>query len=103
MTLLFTLFVLPLYGAVTISTINSDTKSEQSTIKKIALLFSVLNFFVGIYLWYRFDSSNPYYQFTQEFLQDQVTICHFSTGVDGISLYFILLTTFITPICILAN
>lgn len=50
MTLLFTLFVLPLYGAVTISTINSNTKSEQSTIKKIALLFSILNFFISIYL-----------------------------------------------------
>lgn len=43
------------------------------------------------------------YQFTQEFLPEQITFCHLHIGIDGISLYFVLLTTLIIPICILSN
>ncbi|PIM99163.1 NADH dehydrogenase subunit 4 [Handroanthus impetiginosus] len=43
------------------------------------------------------------YQFTQEFFPDQVTFCHLNIGIDGISLYFLMLTTLIMPISILSN
>ncbi len=69
--------------------------------KLIALLTSLLNFFVSILIWFQFDSTSTSYQFVYEF--NKLNFCHFHVGLDGISLYFVLLTTFITPICILSN
>ena len=69
--------------------------------KKIALFTSLLNLLISIYMWFQFDNSSMNYQFVSEF--NSLNFCHFHVGVDGISLYFVLLTTFITPICILSN
>jgi hypothetical protein len=83
---------------------NSDQilkKSEQELMKKIALFTSLLNLLVSIYMWFQFDYNTTSYQFVYEFTE--LSFCHFHVGVDGISLYFVLLTTFITPICILSN
>jgi NADH-ubiquinone oxidoreductase chain 4 len=48
-----------------------------------------------------FDSSSTQYQFVYEF--NQLSFFDFNLGVDGISLYFVLLTTFITPIALISN
>ena len=83
---------------------NSDQilkKSEQELMKKIALFTSLLNLLISIYMWFQFDYNTTSYQFVYEFTE--LSFCHFHVGVDGISLYFVLLTTFITPICILSN
>ena len=74
---------------------------EKILMKKIALFISLLNFIISIYMWFQFDYNFSNYQFVQEF--NNLNFCHFHIGVDGISLYFVLLTTFITPICILSN
>lgn len=55
--------------------------------KKIALLTSLLNLFVSIYMWFQFDNSSTNYQFVYEFIN--LNFCHFHVGVDGISLYFV--------------
>ena len=52
-------------------------------------------------MWFQFDFNSTSYQFVYEF--NQLKFCHFHVGIDGIALYFVLLTTFITPICILSN
>jgi len=78
-----------------------NTPQSESQMKRLALGTSLINFVLSIVLWGEFDSSTSEYQFTQEF--NQVNFCHLHIGVDGISLYFVLLTTFITPICILSN
>jgi NADH-ubiquinone oxidoreductase chain 4 len=79
-----------------------DSKeSENELMKKIALFISLLNLLISIYMWFQFDYSTTSYQFVYEF--NNLNFCHFHVGVDGISLYFVLLTTFITPICILSN
>jgi len=57
--------------------------------------------FISLFLWYQFDSSTSQYQFVSEF--NQLNFCHLNFGVDGISLYFVLLTTFVTPIALLSN
>ena len=83
---------------------NSDKiikKSEKELMKKIALFTSLLNLLISIYMWFQFDYNTTSYQFVYEFTN--LSFCHFHVGVDGISLYFVLLTTFITPICILSN
>jgi len=75
--------------------------SEKELMKKIALSFSLLNLLVSILMWFQFDYNTTNYQFVYEF--NNLNFCHFHVGIDGISLYFVLLTTFITPICILSN
>ncbi len=81
-----------------ISITDDETKNSM---KKIALTTSLINFFVSLFLWYEFDSTSTQYQFVSEF--NQVNFCHLNFGVDGISLYFVLLTTFVTPIALLSN
>lgn len=95
------LLLIPLVGALMLAPMQGDTLQSESQMKRIALGTSLINFVLSIVLWGEFDSSTSEYQFTQEF--NQVNFCHLHIGVDGISLYFVLLTTFITPICILSN
>jgi len=95
------LLIIPLVGALMLSPMQGNTLQSESQMKRVALGTSLINFVLSIVLWGEFDSSTSEYQFTQEF--NQVNFCHLHIGVDGISLYFVLLTTFITPICILSN
>nr|YP_009142664.1 NADH dehydrogenase subunit 4 [Ganoderma applanatum]AKH60741.1 NADH dehydrogenase subunit 4 [Ganoderma applanatum] len=69
--------------------------------KVIALSTSLINLFISILLWVQFDSNISGYQFILEF--NELSFCHFNIGIDGISLYYVLLTTFITPIALLSN
>jgi NADH-ubiquinone oxidoreductase chain 4 len=78
-----------------------QSKKTNSLLKSIALSTSLLNLFLSIILWIQFDSFTSEYQFVEEF--SFLTQYHFNIGIDGISLYFVLLTTFITPICLLSN
>lgn len=97
------LLLIPMVGALALSPIGNDSSYSASNIKRVALGVTLLNFVLSLVLWGEFDSNTSQYQFTQEFLADQVTFCHLHIGIDGISLYFVLLTTFIMPICILSN
>jgi len=95
------LLIIPLLGALVLAPMQGNTQQSESQMKRVALGTTLINFILSIVLWAEFDSSTSEYQFTQEF--NQVNFCHLHIGVDGISLYFVLLTTFITPICILSN
>ena len=67
----------------------------------ISLFGSIATFFLSLFLWYSLDTSIPDFQF----VEDQSWINNFikfKLGVDGISILFIVLTTFITPICIIS-
>ena len=77
--------------------------SNRKLMKQIALGVTFLNLIVSIILWYQFDSNNTSYQFVKEYSLPYLEFCHFNVGVDGISIFFVLLTTFITPFCILSN
>lgn len=96
--MLSNLLLIPLIGSIIIIIQNSNNSTR---IKQIRLTRSVINFRLSIVLWGEFDASSSQYQFVQEF--NQLSFCHFNLGVDGISLYFVLLTTFIIPVCILSN
>src|SRR6478609_10753979 len=99
--MLTALLIIPLIGSFALLPIAEGTVAGDSRMKRIALATAMVDFIVSIVLWGEFDSSASQYQFVQEF--NNLSFCHFHIGVDGISLYFILLTTFITPICILSN
>lgn len=77
---------------------------QDSTLKQIALLTSVINLIISIIMWIQFDSSYIGYQFTTNYSGiDSISFLQLNLGVDGISLYFVLLTTFITPIALLSS
>src|SRR6266567_3711067 len=61
----------------------------------------LINLYISLFLWYEFDSSITHYQFTNEYTQFKYLNLNF--GVDGISLYFVLLTTFVTAIVIFGH
>ena len=63
---------------------------------------SLANFFLSIFLWFSFDASTPEFQFVEK--RDWIKgFINFHLGIDGISMLFILLTTFIAPICIFSG
>jgi NADH-ubiquinone oxidoreductase chain 4 len=74
---------------------------NKETIKKIALATSLLNLVISLFLFLIFDFSNINFQFVQEITEIKGLSIYI--GVDGISIYFLLLTTLITPLVILSN
>ena len=98
--ILSSLILLPTIGALFIFFSKSSDKNNI-TVKYVALFTSFVNFFLSIYLWFLFDQSTSEFQF----VEDRIWIKNFinyKVGVDGISILFILLTTFITPLCIIS-
>jgi len=99
--ILSSLILLPLVGSLFILFVKSDSSNNYQSSKYVALFTSFVNFFISIYLWYLFDNSISEFQFVEEkeWLRGFV---NYKVGIDGISILFILLTTFITPLSIIA-
>jgi NADH-ubiquinone oxidoreductase chain 4 len=95
------LLIIPILGSLILIPIQENSLKNKSLIKNIALITSFINFLISIFIWIEFDSSTTQYQFVYEF--NQLSFCQFNVGIDGISIYFVLLTTFITPIAILSD
>jgi len=70
-------------------------------IKIIALSVSLIDLFISIIIFMLFDFSTNQFQFVQEY--HQISSYDFYLGVDGLSIYFVLLTTIIMPIALLSN
>ena len=98
--LLLNIILLPLIGAIIILFIK-DTNVRL--IKNVALGFSMASFALSTFLWVLFDLSTAKFQFVEEFLWIPSSNINFFIGVDGISLFFVLLTTLLVPLCILAS
>jgi len=79
----------------------SSDKSNYQSSKYVALFVSFANFFVSIYLWYIFDPGTSDFQFVENRLWLEGFI-NYKVGIDGISILFIVLTTLITPLCIIS-
>jgi NADH-ubiquinone oxidoreductase chain 4 len=91
------LFIIPVLGILILSTNNL----QEKTCKTIGLITSSVNFFIVLVLFIVFDFSSIENQFVQEVYELNSPNLFF--GIDGISIYFILLTSFITPIVIMSN
>jgi NADH-ubiquinone oxidoreductase chain 4 len=89
--------ITPLIGVLIISLSNITIQEA----KKIGLISSILTLTISFFIYILFDSSNIYYQFVQEVNQIKGTDIYL--GVDGISIYFVLLTTIIMPLVLLSN
>ena len=96
--ILTSLILLPTIGALFL--LFSKDKNSN-TDKYVALFTSFVNFLISIYLWFLFDSSTSEFQF----VEDRVwlkSFVNYKVGIDGISILFVILTTFITPLCIIS-
>jgi len=104
--MLTSLLLIPIFGILALRPMQGGTVTEESQMKKWALFITLLNFVVSLVMWGEFDGNSSQYQFTADWgsaVINQLTFCHLHIGVDGLSLYFVLLTTFTMPICILAS
>jgi NADH-ubiquinone oxidoreductase chain 4 len=101
--LLTFLLLTPLLGIFIISTgISYElTNLNIKRVKTIALSTSVINLLISLIVFILFDFSSNQFQFVQEY--HEVGSFDFYLGLDGLSIYFVLLTTLITPIALLSN
>jgi len=94
---------LPLVGAFLILTIRGDAEIVARNARFTAIWTSIANFAVSLFLWSHFDKSTAEFQFVEKIDWMPQFGISYHMGVDGISLLFVLLTTLLTPICILAS
>jgi len=101
--LLSLLILLPLFGTLIIFIFYTEShkKTNENILKITALSITVIDLFVSLLIWFLFDNSSKHFQFIQE----HYTVGHydFYLGLDGLSIYFVLLTTLIAPISIISN
>jgi len=101
--LLTLLLCIPILGIFTISAGMSYNVSALNTIwiKKIGIITAILNLLVSLLIFFLFDYSSNQFQFVKEYYE--ISYFDFYLGLDGLSIYFVLLTTIITPIALLSN
>ena len=86
-------------GTILVSSINSY--QEELHIKLTTLVISVINLIISLFIFVLFNNSTNQFQYVQEHYNMQYFNIYL--GIDGISIYFILLTTIIMPIALLSN
>lgn len=101
--MLVSLLLIPLLGIFIISTAISYELSDlnMKRIKYTALYTSIINVFLSLFIFVMFDFSSNQFQFVQEY--HRISFCDFYLGLDGLSIYFVLLTTLILSISLLSN
>ena len=99
--ILSSLILLPTIGAIIFIFYERIKNENNLTAKYVSLFTSIVNFLISIYLWISFDQSTSNFQFIEE--REWIDgFINYKVGVDGISILFIILTTFITPLCIIS-
>lgn len=98
------LFIAPILGILIIivsTSLEYSSFALNESIKKIGLFTSLLNLIISLTIFVLFDNSSNQFQFVQDYYS--LEIFDLYLGLDGLSIYFVLLTTFITPIALLSN
>jgi len=100
---LISLLVIPIIGILLTSVTMSFNDKEKNIkfIKFFAFSTTIINLFISIYIYVTYDFSLNQFQFVQEY--HKINSYDFYLGIDGLSIYFILLTTLIMPISLLSN
>jgi len=98
--LLLSVLTFPLIGAIILLFI---PKANHNIIRTFALSISLITFILSLFLWVCFDNSTAQFQNMQELAWLPFSNISFTIGIDGISLFFILLTTFLIPGCLLVG
>jgi NADH-quinone oxidoreductase subunit M len=101
--LLSLLTFLPLVGVAVLLTVRGDEEVVASNARWTALWTSLVVLVLSLVLWVKFDTANPGFQFVESVAWVPQAGLTYKMGVDGISVLFVLLSTVLTPICILAS
>ncbi|MCC5976498.1 MAG: NADH-quinone oxidoreductase subunit M [Salinarimonas sp.] len=96
------LLILPLIGAAFILTLRGDEAAIRNNARWAALATTIVTFLLSLVAWARFDTGSADFQLVESHAWLMETT-RFTLGVDGFSLPFVLLTTFLMPFCILAS
>lgn len=94
---------LPLVGALFCLVVNGPKEAVDRNCRSAALLTSLATFLISLVLWVRFDPTKASFQFEEKLDWVPALSIGYHVGIDGISLFFVLLSTLLTPICILAS
>ena len=92
---------LPLVGAVFVALIRGDDEVARRNARFVALWATLITFALSLLIWVYFDPGNPGFQFVEK--REWLGPVSYHMGVDGISMLFVILTTFLMPFCILAS
>jgi len=94
---------LPLVGVLVILSVRGDAAVVAANARWTALWTSLVTFALSLVLWFQFDRTSPDFQFVErlDWLPDYGV--SYLMGVDGVSVLFVLLSTALTPLCILAS
>jgi NADH-quinone oxidoreductase subunit M len=93
---------LPIVGALLIAPITVDSDIAKRNIRNVALITTITTFVFSLLIWINFDNSQAGFQFVEQI--DWIgPFISYHMGVDGISMLFVILTTFLMPFCILAS
>jgi len=103
--LLLTLILVPLYGIFLIVSQFSYNKTDEhknlKLLKTISLAVTIIDLIISLIIWLLFNNTSKHFQFVQEHYI--IGYYDFYLGIDGLSIYFVLLTTLIMPIAIISN
>ena len=94
---------LPLVGALFCLVVNGPKEAVDRNCRSAALITSLVTFLVSLLLWINFDPTKAGFQFEENVPWVPALRIGYHMGIDGISLFFVLLATLLTPICILAS
>ncbi len=89
---------LPLVGAVIIGLLNPEAKDNA---RWVALWTTTITFLVSLIVWFNFDRASGGFQFVEQ--RSWLGVFKFKLGVDGISMLFVILTTFLMPLTVLSS
>ncbi|MCZ6859578.1 MAG: NADH-quinone oxidoreductase subunit M [Alphaproteobacteria bacterium] len=103
---LFLLWFLPLVGALFLIFVRGTEEEVSRNARNFALFTSLVVFVLSLFLWFEFDAGADGFQFEERVAWFEFPggyKLNYHVGIDGISIFFILLATLLTPICILAS
>ena len=96
---------LPLAGALVVLLAGGrgDRRDREPLVRNLALFFSLATFAATLWLWWRFDPTSADYQFVEQYAWIPAFGIQYFIGIDGISLFLMVLTGFLTPLALLSS
>jgi NADH-quinone oxidoreductase subunit M len=94
---------LPLVGALFCLVVQGPKEAVDRNCRSAAMITSLVTFLVSLLLWVHFDPTKAGFQFEEKVAWIPALNIGYHMGIDGISLFFVLLSTLLTPICVLAS